>query len=393
MGIIGGRLKEGVVGKGANALAHVSFVSSLAVSSITTIWALYINSFVNNNATTGLISGVLTFISFISFFAFVPLIEKYDSRKLFSFSLVFSVLAYILFALNENFRSFYFFLIIAVGLTAISTIRVSASGVILKNNSKDKEISKNEGLMYTFLNLGWVIGPLAAGWLASRFGFSYVFIPAAGFAFLSLIMFKLTSFKDCKKSEKGDGFFESFFNFFRSKDRIIAYFVGGGITAWWVLIYLFIPLYMVNRGYGADYVGYFLFAVAIPLIFLEYLFGKLAAKWGYRGIFLIGTFLVSAFTIMCVFTMNDYILFFLIIMGCVGMAMLEPTTEAYFLHITKKRDTEKYFGPYNTSRDVCQFVGKMIPSLFLLALPFRLVFVFFAGYMGVIFLISFFVKE
>ena len=75
------------------------------------------------------------------------------------------------------------------------------------------------------------------------------------------------------------------------------------------------------------------------------------------------------------------------------MAMLEPTTEAYFFDILKSSDRNRFYGPYETSLDVGGFVAKMCASTLLIFLPFKFLFLLFAAFMFAFFLVSFKVKD
>jgi len=76
-----------------------------------------------------------------------------------------------------------------------------------------------------------------------------------------------------------------------------------------------------------------------------------------------------------------------------GMAMLEPTTESYFLNIVKRNEAARFFGPYNTNANVLSFIGKIIASSLLLIFPFKSLFLLFGAFMFFFFLISLKTKE
>ena len=51
------------------------------------------------------------------------------------------------------------------------------------------------------------------------------------------------------------------------------------------------------------------------------------------------------------------------------------------------------YGPYNTAIDTGSFIGKIFPSLMLIFLPFKFVFLLFGVFMFLLFLISFKTKN
>ena len=202
----------------------------------------------------------------------------------------------------------------------------------------------------------------------------------------------MSEIKDSNVVKKTDGnVFANFLEFFRNKDRLIAYLLGSGVTFWWVLIYLYTPLLMIERGLPASSIGIFLFAAATPLIILEYPFSKIAGKYGAKKLFIIG-YLIAIFATSMAFLFIGQIYFALgfLIFGSVGMAMLEPTTEAYFFDLLKnKKEENRFYGPYNTAIETGLILGKLAPAVLLLFFAFKYIYLLFAVILFAFFLLSF----
>ena len=372
-------------------LSVIGLIVSLSAAYLGTIWAVYLDSFLNSVIFVGFLSSALTVISFLSYFFFIPLIEKSDKGKIFSYTLLLFIISYILFAINRN---FYLFLALAVFITILYTLRITSFGIIVRDNCEDKKVSRNEGIIYTFMNIAWVVGPLVAGFVASSFGINWVFILCALFVFFGLVIFRVSVIKDSKGKKKVDkNMFKNFIEFFKDKKRALAYTLGGGVNLWWVLIYLFIPLMILRSGLGELWIGYFLFGIAVPLILFEYVFSKWAGKHGFKRIFKIGYLLISILALVCFFVSNIYLILSLLVLASIGMAMLEPTTEAYFFDILKEKEKYRFYGPYNTAIDTGNFIGKIFASCLLIFLPFNFLFLLFGGFMFLFFLLSFKIKD
>ncbi len=391
VGLLASKQKEMTGFTKINKLSVVGLITSLSAAYVITIWAVYMDSFVNSIVFVGILSSVLTIISFFSYFLFIPLIEKSDKGKIFSYTLFLFIIAYILFAVNHN---FYLFIALAIVITILSTLRVTSFGIIVRDNSKDDEVSRNQGIIYTFMNVAWVVGPLIAGFIAAEFGINWVFVFSALFLFFGLVIFRALRIKDSDGKKKVDGnVLKNFVDFFKNKERVLAYILGGGVNFWWSLIYLFIPLMIIRSGLGDLWIGYFLFGVAVPLILFEYIFARWAGEHGFKKMFKMGYFFVSVVAFVCFFVSNIYVVLSLLVLASVGMAMLESTTEAYFFDILKRKEKYRFYGPYNTAIDVGGFMGKIISSLLLVILPFRFIFLFFGLFMFFLFLLSFKVKD
>ena len=360
-------------------LAIVAFIISLAASLIDTIWAVYMDSFIHSEVWVGFISAALTLISLMSSFVFIPFIEKSNKSKLFANSLLLFASFYFLFALN---KTFIFFIVLAVLITLIYNLRVTSIGILIKDNSSEKQLSKNEGLVYTFLNLAWVIGPLIAALLLVKFnsalGNNMIFILSAVLILIGFLFFKISKIKDSNITKKPHTKLkENFIAFFKDKNRVLAYVIGGGVSLWWTLIYLFIPLHMIRSGISESYIGFFFFAIAFPLLISTYKFSKMAGEYGFKKFFIFGFFILSLVAFASFFIINIYIMLLLLVIGSFGIAMIEATSEAYFFDIltgNKEEKGSRFYGPYSTTIDVNHFIGRISSSILLIFRPFKFIF-------------------
>ena len=375
-------------------ISLVTIIIGLSSSFVDTVWAVYMKGFIGNIALIGFFSSFLTLVSFFSFFLTVPLIERSSKSRLLFITLLLFGFCYILFAVTNN---FYLFIVLAIAVSVLISLRITCFGIIVRDSSSEKHLSRNEGLNYTFLNLAWLVGPLIAGLISKRYGINLVFALSAVFVFIGLFIFKVSKIKDVNKKKRVDkNVIKNFFEFFKSKNRVLAYLLGGGVNLWWTFIFLFMPLYIIDENLGSlgiQWVGYFLFAAAIPLVLFEYFFADLAGKVGFKKIFKIGFFIPFLLSLMCFFVSNVYVVLFLVVLSSIGLSMLGATSESYFFDNLKGKQELRFYGPYNTAIDVNQFVGKIAASCVLLFLPFKFVFLLYSLFMFVLFLISFKVKN
>ena len=76
-----------------------------------------------------------------------------------------------------------------------------------------------------------------------------------------------------------------------------------------------------------------------------------------------------------------------------AVAMIEATTEAYFLDLISKNERDKFYGPFNTSLDVNIFIGTMIGAITLLFFPLKYVFIFYGIAMFIFLIISLTIRD
>ncbi|MBS3140556.1 MFS transporter [Candidatus Woesearchaeota archaeon] len=393
MGILVKKQRGTLIVTGIAKLSIIAFIVALAFASINTIWALYIDSFVHNESLVGLVSSLLAVISFLSYLILVPIIEKSEKPRLFLFSLLLFSISYLFFSINKN---FIIFLLLASIITILDTIRITSFGIIVRDKSTRKNLPRNEGLKYTFLNIAWVIGPLMAGYIAEKSGIPIVFILASLLIFLAFVLFKISKIKNNNIKKKPDiNLIKNFLEFFKDKNRVLAYFISGGLSFWWgSLIYLFMPLYIIRSNLDNLWVGYFLFAIALPLIFLEFKFSKLALKIGFKKMFMLGFFIAFSASLICFFLSNIYLIMLILVLASFGLAMIEPNSESFFFESLKTKEEElKYYSPYNTSIEVFHFIGRILSSLVIFLFAFKSIFLLFAILMLIMFFIVSKIKD
>ncbi len=369
----------------------VGLLSSFAIAAVTTIWAIYLDSFVKNAAYVGFITSFFTIIGICSYIFLIPLVEKSNKSRLYSLVILIYIVSYILFALLPH---IYVIIILGAIIAVIASLKITLFGIIVRDKTKDDCMSKNEGIIYTLLNISWLIAPILAGFISNKYGMRSVFFFGAIIFTLTFIFFKLFRIQDNRKTKKIDrNPLKPLLNFFKKKERIYTYFLGGGVNFWWVLIYLYIPLYIFESGFNEKLIGYFLGAVIIPLIFTEYYFAKLAGKEGFRKIFVIGYFILGISALSIFFIPNMYLILLVLVLASFGAGMLEPTTEAYFFDVINKNQRDKFYGPYNTTIDLNAFLGTLLSATILLLLPFKFIFILFSIAMFTFALMSFRIKN
>jgi MFS family permease len=353
-------------------IGFILFVLGIALALVTTVWSLYIRGFLTNDAHVGLVNSFLLFISFLAYFFIIPLIEKSDKYKLVIKMLVLIAIGYFLYFFVN---SIYLFLLIAVMMAVIGPIRISATGLLIRHNSSRANLSKNEGFIFSLFNLSFLIGPLLGGFLLAFTGIRSLFLVAAVMFIASIFVLKYSKIDHGGIKKRVDKkVFKNFAAFFKKKERTMAYFLGMGVPFWWSMIYIFLPLHIVKE-LSTSWVGIFLALVTVPLISLEYFFGKKAGKKGYKKLFFIGFLIPAAISLISFFFYsNIYFIMSAIILASFGLAMVESNSESYFFDILKGKQDQRFFSIYNTSAVSGSILGQLIFSLVLLALPFRYVF-------------------
>lgn len=375
-------------------LALVILILSLGRSMLDTIWSVYIDSIVNNIGLVGLISGGFAILSVIFMIFSTPIIVKYPEARLWILSAITSAI---------GFASFYFisniWLLLFFGslITFSGVIRLQSHGIIVRDLSNQKNIGKNEGLQYALNNAGWMIGPLLAGFITANLGVRPVFLFSTIFFVIGIIMFKNLRIKNVNHFTKDDGTIKSviknLFSYFKNKERIKHYVISGGVNLYWGILYVFMPLFILEQQIGEQWIGIFLFSVAIPLVLIEYKVGALADIQGFKKFFVIGYAILATGSLIAFFVTSAYAWMLIFFITSFGAGFLESTTESYFFKLVKRNEEEKYYGPYNTGVFMISALGKLAAGGLLFFFAQKYVFLLLAIEMIILLLVAISIKE
>ncbi|MEK6835565.1 MAG: MFS transporter, partial [Nanoarchaeota archaeon] len=153
-------------------LLFIGLIISISNGLFNTIWALFLDSFLHNESYVGLFSTLISIVALISFVIFIPIIEKYQENKVYIYSLAFSIFILFLYSIT---KSIYLVFVLALIYIMFGVLRAESFGIMYRNESKTKALGKNEGLVYTLSNLGWLLGPLLGAFLLRIYDIPQIF--------------------------------------------------------------------------------------------------------------------------------------------------------------------------------------------------------------------------
>lgn len=366
-------------------------ILALGFAGIDTIWSLYMNSFGLKDSTIGFISAILVILTLLFSFYSTIILEKINEVKILFLSLFVLIGSYLLAAYVPSLP---FFIFISVIITLAHVIRMLSFDIMFRDESPDEELNENEGLLYTLANVGWLIGPLIAGYVMSLYDLSTVFLSSAILVIIGTYIIKRSDIKAKEKiRETVDlNIAENLKSYFSSMKLILPYIMVIGIEIWWALIYIYMPLFIINEGLNATYVGLFLAAVIIPLVLFEFEVGKYSQKYGFRKFFVIGFGLLFIFSILSFLSNNIYLTLILLILASIAMALIEPIEDSYFFRQVTSNEEEKFYPIFNTAGDLGSFIGRISIAGILVFLPQNFAFLVVGIFMGAITLISLKIK-
>ncbi|MFA6305683.1 MAG: MFS transporter [Candidatus Gracilibacteria bacterium] len=294
----------------------------------------------------------------------------------------------------------YFMLIFVVRITELSVLTtikcwfelfaVITLSLFVRDFSNSKNFGEEEGKYFKFQNIGYLIGPLLGGFLASQFGYEIVFILAAGTILGGFVYFynhhviKESMAIINMKKESTIKLIDNVKNYFSDPNRTKAYFISFSLTTWFMVKRLYLPLYIMASGYLSSVTGIVFSLGIIPFILLEEKVGKYADKKGIRLPISVGFFIIAGALLLTFISPFPILNFIIIILASIGAAFIEPVQEYFLLKNTPKEQEEDLFGIYSTSAITAAFFAPIIGALILAVLPFKFIFLVFAVLIGAV---------
>jgi len=346
-------------------LAIIYFIICIGIAALDSIWAIYFNSFGLSESTIGYISGTIVFISLLFSFFSTPIMQKYSKIKIIFYSLLICAISYLIIYFYYN---IILFVILALIINIAYTLRINSYDITFRDNTETNELNKQEGIYYSLINLSWLLGPLIGGYILLKFDIKSVFLFATVSVIIGLIIFLTLKLKDTKKEiEKYDyNFIKNIIDYFKDKERIVAYVMSFGIYAWFGMIYIYAPLFLINKGISIGFIGLFFALICAPTLMTEYIVGKLSEKLGFKFFFILGYAGLMITSILLFIIPQVKLQIALLIMSGFFIAFLEPLQDSYFFKNTKTNEEEKYYPIYATATHVGNVISKIIIATILL---------------------------
>ncbi len=243
-----------------------------------------------------------------------------------------------------------------------------ALNIFISDFTKKKDLGKAEGKFYMFSNIGLLIGPLIGGYASKYFGHSSIFVFAAIFYIIALVLFQYQHiYQKHPHIEHGthkEGIGELFSNiksYFKNKEFRKVFLVSLGLNFWWKVSIIYIPLEISNLGFSDNIVGWVIALSAVPLILLERFAGKFADNRSIRLSITLGFSILAFFAFFFpLLYSKPYLLLLAFCAVNIGAAWIEPIKETYFFKIAKKSEREKFFGIYNASQPISSILSPLL---------------------------------
>lgn len=300
-------------------------------------------------------SAISLLVIIVSFFLTSPL-EKNNQIRIYTYALFIAFLCYIGMAIWPY--ALIFLIFFAVNQLA-TILRDGVENIQFRDVTPTEKYTRLRSLLAGLGNISWIIMPAIGGLILASFSYKTFFLIVAYlFAITLFISFYLKPHDMGKVRKQYDANIKENISFFiKRKHLLLAFGLNFGKALWYVFIFTYLPLYLLEIGYSMTQVGYAITATQLPLVFVQAKISPIVQRFGFRKIF-VSSFLTLVFVSLLLFTTQSIvpILSLLIISGIV-VGYLEVLPEVYYFKQVNALEEERSYFIYSSSRTIATVLG------------------------------------
>ena len=259
-------------------------------------------------------------------------------------------------------------LVLRVGAVVMMTVCLSL--YILDHVSRT-EYTRAEPMRLMFAGVAWMIGPTLGAWLAETAGLWATYALSSVSALVCLAYFwhlrlrdthTLTVFKGQSPNP-----LRHVARYAQQPRLIFAWVAAIGRYIWWVMFFIYVPIYVVESGYSKVVAGALISAGTGFLLFLP-LFGRLVRRFGIRAVLRVGFTVSGVLTIgAALLAGSPLIAIAVLLVSTLAMISLDAVANLPFMLLVRRGERTEMTTVYSTYRDFGEICA---PALFTVLLTF-----------------------
>jgi ACDE family multidrug resistance protein len=322
-----------------------------------------------------LIASILTLVITLNYASLERILKR---RWVITLGVALTVIAVIIFLLGEGMT-----IALAIGLqaAAASIFSVCISLYIMDYIGKKQLIyTESRRLMYT--GIAWIIGPSLGLWLWENFPSWSPFVLTAISALCMLFYFwylRLGHSEVIRPAKKSPAKLLAIIpRFFGQPTMRVAYTIVLSRAIFWVSLFVYGPIYVVEAGLP-NWVAGGLLSMVSGLLLASPLIRKLASRYGTRLV-IIYALNLTAISMLMLFFLGDPqpvgLMFW--VLASLGGVTVDVLGNIPFMRLVKPHERTEMTMIYSTWRDASYLLTPLIVSLVLLFAPFEVFYVLLA---------------
>lgn len=351
----------------------LSFIAILAFGIYDFILPIFTESRTDSFAIVGVIVSLVYVASLLAEIPTGLAVDKFGRIKTIAVAMTAMGLMGLVYFFTQNIV-FIAFLSLVFGTIAVAFWIPST--VLIRDYSPHRMRGQAEGVYMSITQVGWMLGPIIAGLVATSFSDKHNFLLVSAFMFIatifSFIIFrgpKARKFKALEKGHKHKAKLSLLATVFREyvgvhKHALPLYTLTFSAYVWIAIEWAFVAVAGMQRfGFSAEVVGFVLGAMMAVEGLLYYSSGFIIDKIGKRYIITAGFLLLftSAYFMFLATNPALFVLFALLAAG--ALSWILPGTEALLTEIVPANMYGEMSGVFDTAKDFGMIVGPLAGGL------------------------------
>lgn len=257
-----------------------------------------------------------------------------------------------------------------------SALEWASFDVILESFSEDRRSGRIRGRNLTFLNAGFIFGPLLATRLLDHFDFNGIFI----FLFIinSIILFiSIFGFRSINGHFDGRITMRELIKkvYFR-KNIARIYYISFILEFFYAVMVVYSPIYLRDLGFSWDQVGNIFTIMLVPFVLVQYPMGLLADKKTGEKEAIIFSLIIMGISSACIYfisTPDVFIWSLILFITRIGAALVEVLRDSYFYKRIDAHDVDLIHF-FRTAMPLGYIVAALLSTAVLTVFPLKAVF-------------------
>ncbi len=259
----------------------------------------------------------------------------------------------------------------------ISLIGVNLD-IFIETFSKDASTGQIRGKAYTYLNVAWVLTPVISGWLASRLGFSSLFIFSAAIVVPAIFLISIKFKPETHTFNHQPPLSVMLRGIFKTHDISRIFFISFLLSFFYAWMIIYTPLHLRNLGFEPWEIGQIFSVMLLPFVLLQYPAGWLADKiLGEKEILTIGLIILSLVTASLCFVNSATAWHWMLLLFAtrIGASLIEIMRDTYFFKKIDFRDVH-LTALFRNTIPLAYIVAPLLATLLLAFFPMNILFLF-----------------
>ena len=315
-----------------------------------------------------LAASILTLLITLNFAGLERLLQR---RWVLTLGVGFSLCAILIFSLGDG-----WIMSLAIGLqsAAASLFSVCLSLYIMDYIGK-KELIFTESKRLLYTGIAWMIGPALGLWLWDEVGHWATFMLSAAAISTMLAYFwylRLGHSAVIQKAKQPSvNIFRIIPRYFSQASLRIAYFITLSRAIFWMTVFIYGPIYVVESGLSNWVAGIFL-SVVSSLLIVSPLIRRMASHFGTRLVIICALW-STGLSMVLLYALGEPqpigLLFW--VMASLGGAIVDVLGNIPFMRLVKPRERTEMTMIFSTWREGSQLLTPLLVSMVLLVAPFE----------------------